>query len=246
MIRIAVAVALIAATGGGPATTTGAARPCESRGALVASVAQAGDLHAGLVVETPDGTRTYCVAFTEAEQRDGFDGIELLQRAGLTLVLGGTRDTAAVCRIGDLGCVDPGDCFCQCRVASDQSCQFWGYYTLDGNRWTFSQTSASLRRLKAGDVDGWRFGNHAGGAGVPPAVPSQRCANAPAATTATGPGATTATGPGATTGATTAATQVQNKRGRGLPVAWIAAGVIALAFAGGIAYGARARKTDPA
>lgn len=237
MIRIAVAVALIAATGGGPATTTGAAPPCESHAALIASVSESATLRAGLVVETPDGTRTYCVAFTEAEQRDGFDGIELLQRAGLTLVLGGTRDIAAVCRIGDLGCVDPGDCFCQCRVASDQSCRFWGYYTLDGNRWTFSQTSASLRRLKAGDVDGWRFGNHANGAGVPPAVPSQRCANAT--------GTSAANAPAATTAATTAAAPAGDKRGSGPPVAWIAAGAVALAFAGGIAYGARARKTDP-
>lgn len=222
MMRIAAVIVLAASMSGGTPLTSGAAQPCEVRGALVGSVAQAGERRAGLIVETPAGTRQFCIAFTEAEERAGFDGIDLLQRAGLPVVLGGTRDTASVCRIGDDGCTDPGDCFCQCRVASDDACAFWGYYTLDGGRWAFAQTSASLRRVKDGDVDGWRFGNHAGGDGAPPAVPSQRCVNA-----------TTV----AATGAPASA-----PRGGGFGAGWIAAAVVALAFAGGIAWGARGRR----
>lgn len=210
MKRLAVLVVLIGAAGIVPASVA----PC------AAAAQTAGERHAGLIIETPDGTQQFCVAFTAEEEADGFDGIDLLQRAGLPLVLGGTRDLASVCRIGMHGCADPGDCFCQCRDAGANTCRFWGYYTLDATgRWAFAQQSASLRRLRDGDVDGWRFGSHAGGAGDPPRVPSERCANRAAGVN-----------PSRTGG----------DRG-GVPIGLIAGAVVALGFAIGIAYGVRRR-----
>ncbi|HEX9696564.1 MAG TPA: hypothetical protein VGB64_09675 [Actinomycetota bacterium] len=211
MKRFAVVIAVALATGGSPVALM---QPC--------AAAQAAQRHAGLIVETPGGTRQFCIAFTAEEEATGFDGIDLLQRAGLPVVLGGTRDLASVCRIGDDGCDDPGDCFCQCRDAGAEACRFWGYYTLSADgAWTFAQESASLRRIRDGDVDGWRFGAHAGGEGVPPRVPDERCANLTAM---------------AKTNSSTAAT-----RDDGLPIGMLAAVIVALAFAGGIGYGLRRR-----
>ncbi len=116
--------------------------------------------HAGLVVDFGDGyTVTRCVEFTEEE----ISGTELLQRSGLTLVLsdyGGLG--TAVCRIGDTGCSDPGDCFCQCRGAE---CAHWSYYALEDGEWDFQNSGASQRHLRDGDVDGWIWG----GGRTPPA-----------------------------------------------------------------------------
>ena len=62
----------------------------------------------------------------------------------------------AVCRIGDTGCNDPGDCFCQCRGAD---CAFWAYFALESDRWRFQAVGASQRRLRNGDADGWIWGS---------------------------------------------------------------------------------------
>ncbi|HVL89114.1 MAG TPA: hypothetical protein VM841_02645 [Actinomycetota bacterium] len=212
---VAAAIVLAVAAGGStPATTpaTGpASDPCEHRPVPVAAV-QSGERHAGLIVESPSGTRQFCIAFSAQEEAAGFSGVDLLQRA--------EHDLASVCRIGDDGCGDPGDCFCQCHDTGAASCRFWGYYTLgEQGAWSFAQQSPSLRRIRDGDVDGWRFGAHAGGAGEPPAVPEARCANVAVARTAGGPA----------------------RRGGGVPLGVIAASVVALGFAVGIAYGVRRR-----
>ncbi len=110
--------------------------------------------HAGLVVTFPDGqTERRCVEFTEEE----ISGAELLRRSGLAVVFsdfGGLG--TGVCRIGDTGCSDPGDCFCQCRGAD---CAYWSYFTLQDGEWRFQNVGASQRRVRDGDVDGWVWGS---------------------------------------------------------------------------------------
>jgi hypothetical protein len=109
--------------------------------------------HAGVVVAFPEGTDTYCVAFEEYE----LSGIELLERTGLQLVLSGFGGMGSgVCRIDDVGCSDPGDCFCQCRGAD---CHYWNYYELDADDWRYLPIGASQRRIHDGDIDGWVWGN---------------------------------------------------------------------------------------
>lgn len=109
--------------------------------------------HAGVVIVFPDGTDTYCVSFDEGE----LSGAELLQRTGLPLVLSGFGGMGAgVCRIDDVGCSDPGNCWCQCRGAD---CHYWTYYKMDGKAWRIQNIGASTRRVHDGDVDGWVWGN---------------------------------------------------------------------------------------
>jgi hypothetical protein len=143
------------------------------------------------VVEFGDGSvRTFCVGFSAGEHPTGLD---LLQRSGLPLVLSGTRDDAAVCRIDTDGCDGTGaQCFCHCLNTTAPSCRFWGYYTRsrDGT-WTFAQTGASQRLVHDGDVDGWRYANHQGGRSYPSV--SAPCALA-ASTSTSSPLATRATG----------------------------------------------------
>lgn len=109
---------------------------------------------AGLVVAFADGhTEARCVEFTEEE----ISGVELLRRSGLTFVFSGSGAFGeAVCRIGDTGCNDPGDCFCQCRGAD---CAFWAYFALESDTWRFQAVGASQRRLRNGDTDGWVWGS---------------------------------------------------------------------------------------
>jgi len=109
--------------------------------------------HAGVVIAFPDGTDTYCVAFEE----DDLSGAELLRRTGVALVVSGFGGLGSgVCRIDDIGCSNPGDCFCQCRGAD---CQYWTYFELNGLEWDYLPVGASQRRVQDGDVDGWVWGN---------------------------------------------------------------------------------------
>ena len=118
---------------------------------------------AGLVVVFADGrTETRYVEFTEEE----ISGVELLRRSGLTFVFSGSGAFGeAVCRIGDTGCNDPGDCFCQCRGAD---CAFWSYFALESDTWRFQAVGASQRRLRNGDADGWVWGSGSTPPGVVP------------------------------------------------------------------------------
>lgn len=115
--------------------------------------------HAGLVIVFPEGrNETRCVEFSE----DSISGTQLLQESGLTIVFSsfGGGLGAGVCRIDDVGCSDPGNCFCQCQGAS---CAFWSYFKLDGSTWRYESVGPATRRLHDGDTDAWVWGSgHAG------------------------------------------------------------------------------------
>lgn len=109
---------------------------------------------AGLVVVHGDGrVVSQCVEFAE----DEITGMELLERSGLDLNVDAASGMGAiVCRLDQEGCAFPAEpCFCQCR---GQPCVYWTYWNLDGDQWQFSNLGASSRKLRHGDVDGWRWG----------------------------------------------------------------------------------------
>ncbi len=161
LIATGLLIALLSALGGvggegrGPQDALAAALPRVEQQQVCAGVGEAGQAlhHAGLVVVFPDGTDTFCIEFTE----DELSGAELLQRTGLPLVLSGFGGLGSgVCRIDNVGCSDPGNCFCQCQGAD---CHYWTYYELDGEAWRFLPVGASQRRVQDGAVDGWVWGN---------------------------------------------------------------------------------------
>jgi len=117
---------------------------------------------AGLVVTFSDGsTLSRCIEFSEEE----INGVELLTRSGLPLVSWGTGAGAAICKIGDEGCNNPNDCFCECN-GSD--CQYWAYYALESAQWQYASAGVSLRKVHNGDVDGWAWGSGKAGQGAMP------------------------------------------------------------------------------
>jgi len=117
---------------------------------------------AGLVVTFSDGsTLSRCIEFSEEE----INGVELLTRSGVPLVSWGTGAGAAICKIGDDGCNNPNDCFCEC---SGSDCQYWAYYALENGQWQYASAGASLRKVHNGDVDGWAWGSGKAGQGAMP------------------------------------------------------------------------------
>lgn len=130
-------------------------------GVLFAAESQASSLNrAGLVVAFPDRTEVHWVDFAE----DQISGAELLRRSGLEVTFsgfGGLGD--AVCAIEDVGCFDPGDCFCQCKSGA---CRYWAYFRWDETqgKWVTMPVGPSTRKLGDGDIDGWAWGS-----GKPPA-----------------------------------------------------------------------------
>jgi len=117
---------------------------------------------AGLVVTFSDGsTLSRCIEFSEEE----INGVELLTRSGLPLVSWGTGAGAAICKIGDEGCDNPNDCFCEC---GGSDCRYWAYYTLQDGQWQYASAGASLRKVHNGDVDGWAWGSGKAGQGAMP------------------------------------------------------------------------------
>lgn len=134
--------------------------------------------HAGLVIVFGnDRTESLCIEFAD----DEISGVELLQRSGLPVVYSGFGGLGAgVCRIDDVGCANPGDCFCQCRGAD---CQSWTYLALEDGAWEHQRFGASTRRLRDGDVDAWVWGS----GGDAPASARGPCPRTPAATTTPSP-----------------------------------------------------------
>lgn len=107
---------------------------------------------AGLVIRYGDGTvSTYCVQFDEAE----ISGFDLLLRSGVDVVYSSSGIGAMICKIGDEGCDNPGNCLCQCRGTS---CLYWSYWHQIDGAWQYSSIGASLSRVKPGAVEGWTWG----------------------------------------------------------------------------------------
>jgi hypothetical protein len=206
--RRAGAVAACAAAlvlGGSPSSPAGRASPCDEGSRRLAVAGWVAPAHgsvappnrAGLVVDDGDGrVHRFCISFAE----DEITGYELLRRSGLALSVqdyGGGN--VAVCRIGDVGCTYPREpCFCRCQSPSASSCRFWGYYTMDRRTgaWVLSPVGAGARRVRDGDVDGWRWGNHQRPNPPPSTTLAALCAAGSAVGPAASPSPSPATGPG--------------------------------------------------
>ncbi len=101
---------------------------------------------AALIVREPGETHEMCLFFDEEE----ITGAELLRRADLDAVVDSGGRGSAVCRIDGTGC-ERGDCFCNYP-------SFWGYWTRDGDDWTFADVGSAERVVEDGSVDGWSYG----------------------------------------------------------------------------------------
>jgi len=121
---------------------------------------------AGLVIVHGDGSvTTQCVSFAE----ESITGADLLVRSGVDLAMEASGMGVTICRLDGEGCDYPqAPCFCQCEGTP---CMYWSYWRLAGDEWTYSTQGAANTRVRAGDVDGWRWGagtvDHAE---APPAV----------------------------------------------------------------------------
>ena len=127
--------------------------------------AQEAQNQAGIVIRYGDGrVATACVRFSEPS----ISGIELLQRAGVSVIAQSGGIGAAVCKISDQGCDYPAeDCFCQCKGGN---CAYWAYQRLRGDRWAYSPIGASASQVQPGDVDGWAWGAGSVQSGAAPPV----------------------------------------------------------------------------
>lgn len=108
---------------------------------------------AGLVIVHSDGSvTTQCVAFAE----ESITGAELLVRSGLDVAMEASSMGATICRLDGEGCDYPQEsCFCQCEGSP---CIYWSYWRLGNEGWTYSNLGAGNATVRAGDVDGWRWG----------------------------------------------------------------------------------------
>jgi hypothetical protein len=111
---------------------------------------------AGLVVDFGNGSvETACIDL-------GADGTatgkEVLDASGLTIQTArSTGGNEAVCKIEDEGCTQPStSCFCQCRGSDD--CTYWAYYYREAGAWTYDSSSPETHTVRAGDVEGWSWG----------------------------------------------------------------------------------------
>ncbi len=117
---------------------------------------QAQDLNqVGLIVQFDDATiSTYCISFTG----DSISGYDVLQQSGLEVLAAFDPMGAALCKIAGAGCsVD--NCFCQFPP------NYWSYWHMSNNNWSYSQQGASNYQVQDGGIEGWRWGK-----GEPPTV----------------------------------------------------------------------------
>lgn len=162
---------------------------------------------AGLVVTLPDRTETLWVEFSEEQ----ITGAELLRRSGLAVTFSGFGGLGqGVCAIEEVGCFDPGDCWCQCKSGT---CKYWVYFRAEQGGWIRSPVGPSSRKLRDGDVDGWVWGSGAAPEGSLTPVPCPTPTEAPLAVPPPAePGAPAATVPSdATQGRAPAATAGTNE-----------------------------------
>lgn len=114
--------------------------------AITTPAATQGRNRAAIVVRTPEETSSMCVLFDE----DEITGADLLARSGFDAVTEPNALGTAVCSISGIGC-PADDCFCRYPT-------FWGYWTDDGDGWTFSDAGSSDRVVVDGSADAWSFG----------------------------------------------------------------------------------------
>ena len=136
---------------------------------VLPSLGQAQDTppnRAALVIRHGDGrVVTACVQFREPS----INGIELLDRAGVSYLAQSGGTGAAVCQLDGEGCNYPAeDCFCHCKGAD---CFYWAYQRLIDGTWRYSSLGAKSTTVRPGDVDGWAWGSGSVQAGAqPPAL----------------------------------------------------------------------------
>jgi hypothetical protein len=108
---------------------------------------QAQDSGEGVVIVQLDDqqSRVRTIAFTPP-----ISGITALELTGLEVITAETSFGAAVCSIEGVGC-PAEDCFCD-----DQ--QFWAYSAWDGSAWQPYEVGAGTSAVRAGAVEGWRWG----------------------------------------------------------------------------------------
>jgi hypothetical protein len=121
---------------------------------------------AALVVQYgEDAVSTHCVPFAEPQ----ITGLDLLLRSGLDVVYASVGMGALVCKIGDVGCPDPGRCLCACKGAD---CVYWSYWHQVEGAWQYAVQGASQYVVRPGAVEGWVWG--AGSASSVPQPPAVR------------------------------------------------------------------------
>ncbi len=126
---------------------------------------------AGLVIQHADGrVATYCVRFAEPS----ITGLDLLNRAGVPIVVEVSGLGTAVCAMDGQGCAYPAQpCFCQCQGVN---CAYWNYLHLFDGAWRYSSISVSGYTIADGAVDGWAWGDKV----IPPLYTvDQICAGSP-------------------------------------------------------------------
>lgn len=129
----------------------------------VAEVGKAQELNrAGLIVDFSNGTIiASCVEFTEFE----ITSAEMLRRDGLHVV---TRSTPGigedVCKIADVGCDNPGDCFCE---GEDSSGNYWSHWYWDAGEWQYAGMGDGSSMVSDGAIEGWVWGDEST---QPPAI----------------------------------------------------------------------------
>jgi hypothetical protein len=113
---------------------------------------------AGVVIRFGDGSLTQaCVELGDDGQATGE---EALLAVGLPVILEAGAVGAAVCKVGGEGCDFPAtSCFCQCSLGAGASCRYWAYNRLVNGQWQLSNIGASSAIVRAGDVQGWAWGD---------------------------------------------------------------------------------------
>ncbi len=152
------------------------------RAAGPAQAALQSDQRAALVVSYGSGTETFCVDLGSDGQASGE---EVLRTAGLPVRADYSSSFGAgVCQIRDVGCSFPAQsCFCQCTLNPGEPCRYWGYSHLFGGEWQTSNVGASSYTVRAGNVEGWAWGEATiGDVAEPPAIPFNEICLAPTAT----------------------------------------------------------------
>ncbi len=121
---------------------------------LPGTIQAEGPNRAGVIVVYNGGDIfTGCVEFNQAE----ISSADLLRGAGLDIITDSSDGLGeAICKIEDVGCDSPGDCFCQC---SGSSCTYWARWVWQGATWVFAGVGGNNQPVQDGDIDAWVWGD---------------------------------------------------------------------------------------